>query len=330
MALPVTSITATNLYTSTIDQWLDDGALADDFFLSNPLAVRLIERDNVELDGGAAIRQNLIYASTPAGSHATGQPYDISLPQFMTYMRFPWTELYAALNLDELEQAQNEGEAAVIDYAMAQAEVAELSLFDLFGVQLYQTTPGPIDMLSLFSALQAYNSGSTYGGLTADTSAQGLAWAPNVTGRINTTGGPFSWDMLQATYGACTYGGIYPDLIITTQAIYNKMVTRAIPGQRWRSDDFKKVFGAEGIGFNRADVMVDQHCPAGYIFMLNTKYWKFVINRNRNFIRRSRNYGLQGFGIPVYNDSKSVDQIVVQCQLVNQSPRSSGYVSNAS
>src|SRR5271155_2003051 len=110
MALPVDSRTATNLYTSTIDQWLDSGALADDYFLSNPFAVRLIERDNVILDGGAYVRQNLIYSNTPAGSHATGTPYDISLPQFMTYMKWPWTELYAALNLDELEQAQNEGE----------------------------------------------------------------------------------------------------------------------------------------------------------------------------------------------------------------------------
>jgi hypothetical protein len=321
MALPVDSRTATNLYTSTIDQWLDSGALADDFFLSNPVAVRMIERDNVTLDGGAFVRQNLIYAATPAGSHATGTPYDISLPQFMTYMKFPWTELYAA---------QNEGEAAVVDYAMAQAEVAELSLFDLFGVQLYAASPGAIDLLSLFSALQAYNSGNSYGGLTADTSPQGVAWAPNIAGRINSTGGPFSWDMLQATYGACTYGNLEPDLIVTTQALYNKMVTRAIPAQRWRSDDLKKVFGAEGIGYNRADVMVDQHCPSGDIFVLNTKYWKLVINRNRNFIRRSRAYGLGGFGIPVFNDSKSVDQIVVQTQFVNQAPRTSGYISSVS
>lgn len=324
MALPVDSRTANNLVTSTIDSWLPD--LIDNFFLSNPLIARLISRNNVKLDGGYFVRQNLIYAGVGGGSHATGSPYDTSLKQWMTYMLFPWKELYAPLAMDEAEEARNQGAAAVIDYAMSLEKVAELSLFDTFGTQIYASSPGTNDIQSLITGLPGYNSSSTYGGLTADTSAQGLAISPNVTNHINTTGGQFSWDMFQNTYGACTYGAEEPDLIVTTQNVYNKALLRAIPAQRWRSEDLKKVFGAEGLGFNRADIMVDQHAPAGYAFFLNTKYWKLVINRNRAFIRRSSLYGLERF--PVYNDSLWVDQIVVQCQLVDSAPRLSGYISN--
>ena len=326
MALPVDSRTANNLVTSTIDAWLPD--LIDNFFLSNPLFARLLSRNNVKLDGGYFIRQNFIYAGVGGGSHATGTPYDTSIKPWMTYMLFPWTELYAPLAMDETEEARNEGASAVVDYAMSLEKVAELSLFDTFGTQLYNPTPSSIDMLSLISGLLAYNSGGTYGGITADTSAQGLAIAPNVANRINSTGGPFSWDMTQNTYGAVTYGGEEPDLIITTQVIYNKMVLRSIPAQRWRSEDLKKVYGAEGIGYNRADVMVDQHCGSGYIFFLNTKYWKLILNRNRSFIRRSSLYDLERF--PVFNDSMWVDQIVAQVQLVDVAPRLSGYISNVS
>lgn len=326
MALPSESVTLNNLAVSTIDSWLPD--LVDDFFVSNPLTARLLSRDNVILDGGYQIRQNLIYAGVGGGSHATGTPYDTSIKQFMTAMIFTWKELYAPLAMDELDNAKNQGAAAVVDYALSLQDVAELSLFDTFGTQVFQVTPGTNDLDSLITGIPNYNSSAVYGGITADTSAQGIAIAPNVTNRVNTSGGLFSWDMLQNTYGAVTYGDQEPDLIVTTQAIYNKMVLRAIPGQRWRSEDLKKVFGATGIGYNKADIMVDQHCPSGYIFCLNTKYWKLVLNRSRNFIRRSSLYGLNRF--PIYNDSQWVDQIVTQCDLVDTSPRLSGYISSVS
>lgn len=325
MALPVDSRTANNLVTSTIDAWLPD--LIDNFFRSNPLFARLLARNNVKLDGGYFIRQNFIYAGVGGGSHATGTPYDTNIKQWMTYMLFPWTELYAPLAMDETEEARNEGASAVVDYALSLEKVAELTLFDNFGAQIYSTAPGPIDLQTLIQGIPAYNSSSVYGGITADTSPQGLAIAPN-SGNVNTVGGSFSWDLVQALYGAATYGAEEPDLIVTTQALYNKMLLRAIPAQRWRSEDLKKVFGAEGLGYNRADIMVDQHAPSGYVFALNTKYWKLVLNRNRAFLRRSSLYGLERF--PVFNDSMWVDQIVAQCQLVDTSPRLSAYVSNVS
>lgn len=322
MALPVDSRTANNLVTSTIDTWLPD--LIDNFFKSNPLFARMLARNNVKLDGGYFVRQNLIYAGVGGGSHATGTPYDTSLKQWMTYLLFPWVELYAPLAMDEAEEARNQGAAAVVDYALSLEKVAELTLFDTFGTQLFAASPGAIDMNSLVTCIPGYNTGVTYGGIVADTSAQGTAIAPN-SGNVNTVGGAFSWDLMQTAYGAATYGSEEPDLIITTQALYNKMLLRAIPAQRWRSEDLKKVFGAEGLGFNRADIMVDQHCAAGYVFFLNTKYWKLVLNRNRAFIRRSSLYELERF--PVYNDSMWVDQIVTQCQLVDAAPRLSALVS---
>ena len=323
MALPVDTRTANNLVTSTIDTWLPD--LIDNFFKSNPLFARMLASNNVKLDGGYFVRQNLIYAGVGGGSHATGTPYDTSLKQWMTYMLFPWTELYAPLAMDETEEARNQGAAAVVDYALSLEKVAELTLFDTFGTQIFATAPGAIDLQTLIQGIPGYNSGSVYGGITADTSAQGLAIAPN-SGNVNTVGGPFSWDLMQTLYGAATYGAEEPDLIITTQAIYNKALLRAIPAQRWRSEDLKKVFGAEGLGYNRADIMVDQHCASGYIFMLNTKYWKLVLNRNRAFIRRSSLYDLERF--PIYNDSLWVDQIVAQCNLIDCAPRLSAYESS--
>lgn len=327
MALPVESNVANNLFTTTLDSIFEE--IQDGFFLDTPLTARLLEKDNVLLDGGAYVRQPFVYAGVGGGSHATGQAYDTSLKQVLSYMLFPWTELYAPLTYDEIEQAKNEGAAAIIDYALAIAEVAELTLKETFGIQIFNTSPNlPVDLQSLTTALVAYNSSSVYGGLTADTSAQGLVLAPNVTNRINTTGGPFSFDMLQNTVGACTYGKIKPDLIVTTQTIMNKMILRSIPAQRFTNEDRVRNFGADGINYNGSEVLVDQECNSGYIYVLNTRFWKMVLDRGRSFIRRSRDYGLTGRGFPIYNDSMSTDQLVCMCQLVANATRYSGYISN--
>ena len=329
MALAVDSRTANNLYTTTLDSMFED--IQDGYFLDTPFTARMLEQDNILLDGGAYVRQPFIYAGVGGGSHATGAPYDTQLKQVLSYMLFPWTELYAPITFDELEQAKNEGAAAIIDYAMAIGEVAVLTLKETFGVQIFATSPSlPVDLQSLTTALVAYNSSSTYGGVTADTSAQGLVLAPNVTNRINTTGGPFSFDMLQNTFGACTYGRMKPNLIVTTQVIYNKAVLRSIPAQRFTNEDRVRNFGADGINYNGADLMVDQECPSGYMYVLNTKFWKMVLNRGRAFIRRSRDYGFSGKGFPIFNDSMSTDQLVCACQLVANATRYSGFISSVS
>src|SRR5271166_4321162 len=117
MALPVDSRTANNLITSTIDTWLPD--LVDNFFVSNPLFVRLHTRDNIKREGGAFIRSNMIYGGVPAGAHQTGQQYNTTITQFMTYGLFQWCENYAALAMDEHDQAKNRGAAEIVDYALA-------------------------------------------------------------------------------------------------------------------------------------------------------------------------------------------------------------------
>lgn len=327
MALPVDSRVANNLFTTTIDAFLEE--IQDGFFLDTPLTARLFSTDNIKLDGGAYVRQPFIYAGVGGGSHATGVPYDTQLKQVLSYMLFPWTEIYAPLTFDEIEQAKNEGAAAVIDYAQAIANVAELTLKETFGVQIFNTAPNlPIDLQSITTALVAYNSAAQYGGLTADTSPQGLALAPNVANRINTTGGPFSFDMLQNTVGACTYGRLKPDLIVTTQLILNKMILRSIPAQRFTNEDRVRNFGADGITYNGSDVMVDQECPAGFIFVINSRFMRLVLHRTRAFMRRSREYGFTGKGFPFFNDSMSTDQIVVLAQLCFLATRYSGYISN--
>lgn len=319
MALPVDSRQANNLMTSTIDAWLPD--LVDNFFLSNPLFIRLRTRDNIKRDGGAFIRANMIYGPVPAGAHQTGTPYNTDITQFMTYALLNWVENYGALAMDEHDQAKNRGAAEVIDYALALQEVAEMSLAQTVGQQLYSNGTAPTSIDGLLTAIQPTGA-TTYGGIARDGSAQGKAVTqPNV----NAVGGPFSWDLLQDAFGGATIGREKPDLILTSQKIWNRILTRIIPQQRFASEDLKAV-GMDAINYNGADIVVDQQIPEGYIFVLNSKWLKFVTLEGYDFVRRSSLYDLPKF--PIANDSKWVDQVVMYANLVVQSPRLQNWISN--
>jgi len=42
--------------------------------------------------------------------------------------------------------------------------------------------------------------------------------------------------------------------------------------------------GFSGINFNgHCEIIVDNHCPSGTIFFINSDFWNFILNRKKNF-----------------------------------------------
>uniref|UniRef100_A0A6M3K3D9 Putative capsid protein n=1 Tax=viral metagenome TaxID=1070528 RepID=A0A6M3K3D9_9ZZZZ len=143
-------------------------------------------------------------------------------------------------------------------------------------------------------------------------------------GQVNSTGGVFSMDMLQARYGACSDGPLQPDLIITTQAIYDKIWLRVQPQQRGNLENtpgLAKV-GFSGISFNKATIVVDKYCPAGYIFVLNTDFWKLVVHKKRNMSWTEKK-------VPINQDAWT-RQLLWMGALLCVGPRWNGYISSVS
>jgi hypothetical protein len=103
-------------------------------------------------------------------------------------------------------------------------------------------------------------------------------------GNVNTTGGAFDMDMLQGIYGDCCDGAVQPDLIVTTQDIYDKIWLRVQPTQRGNLDNTPGLanIGFSGIKFNNATIVVDSYCNSGYIYVLNTDFWRLVVHKKRN------------------------------------------------
>ena len=84
-------------------------------------------------------------------------------------------------------------------------------------------------------------------------------------------------------YGACTIDNDQPDLIVTTQAIYDAYETSLQANKRFAGSDDIANAGFDSLRFKGASVVVDSHCPAGHMYFLNTNYLDFKCHQDRNF-----------------------------------------------
>lgn len=145
------------------------------------------------------------------------------------------------------------------------------------------------------------------GGITAGNVASGSGWWAGKLGSFelmsfkrdytNDTGA-FSWSdaislntsnvahmtvAMTRMYGALTKDNDQPDLIVTTQAIYDAYETSLQANKRFAGDDAIANAGFDSLRFKGATVVVDSHCPAGHMYFLNTNYLDFKVHQDRNF-----------------------------------------------
>ncbi|MFQ5757183.1 MAG: phage major capsid protein [Acidiferrobacterales bacterium] len=318
MALPLDNRQIEDIASTTVDQRLP--TIADNFFTGSPLFVRLRSRHNVVLDGGDKVRQTLIYQGLPGGSYGVGDNFDTSRRNILEQLIFNWKRYYVNITVEGLEDLQNAGASRVIDLVSTKLDVAELDMIQNVGGDLFGQGGGNL-LTGLRAAVDNGDLVSSYGGITrSSTAAEGKA----VRGNVDTTGGVFSLALMNSTMmGTGTgpaIGREKPDLIVTTQTIFNKWWERSQPSERNSGGEDLRKIGFDTIRFNGADVVVDPQVPSGQVYFLNTKFVKLVIHKMRNFTFRG--------WFNTSNRDERVGQVLWAGELVVPSPRMQAFVSS--
>jgi hypothetical protein len=314
MANPTDGRTLADVAATTVDAYLP--GLVDNFFNSNPLWLRLASKERVLLDGGDQIRQSIIYTGMTAGSYSANDTFDIQRVQTKTVMLFDWSQYYCNLTIDGRTMLKNEGGATkVMDLVEAEMETARITLADTLGTDLYLDGTGNANkaLLGLIAGIDAGSNVASYGGITRSANgAQGTA----VQGVVNTTGGALNLPLLNSIMGSATIQPARPDLIMTTQSMWDKVWDRVQPQQRFPVgpgfEDLAKI-GYNAINFNGAAVVPDSKCASGNMWFLNTDYIKLIIHKSRDF-------HFTGFQKPA-NQDVLVGQILFAGQLIVVAPR---------
>lgn len=315
MGLPSDSRQLADIAATTLDTYLKD--LVENVFNSNALWVRLASRDRIMLDGGDKIRQSIIYDKLNSDWYTGLDEFDVTRKLTKVPLIFTWKQAYANISIDGLSMLQNSGAAKVIDLVETEMETAKLTISDMLGTGVFGDGTGTVTSAKaldgLLVAVDDSTNYSTYGGVSRATAdAVGLA----IRGIYNATGGTFSLPAVNTEFGRATIQPEKPDLLCTTQTLWNKFWERVQPSQRTPSgpgfDDLARI-GFDTINFNGAAVTVDSHCATGYLFGLNTKNVKLLVHRDRDF-------HFTGFKIPINQDA-IVGQILWAGNLVVPSPR---------
>ena len=314
MALPTDSRQLADVAASAVDSYLP--GLIDLFFNSNAMWVRLASKERAILDGGDLIRQPILYDKLNAGSYSGLDTFDISRRPTKTVLQFDWAQYYVNLTVDGRTILKTSGSGTkILDLVEAEMETARITLADLLGTDAYLDGTGNANkaIQGLIAGIDSGTNVATYGGISRN---DGSVQATAVQGNLNTTGGALSLALVNTGMGSATIQPHRPDLIVTTQALWDRFWERSQPSQRTPSgpgfDDLARV-GFSAINFNGAAVVVDSHAASGNLWLLNTDFIKLLIHKDRDF-------QFTGFQKPTNQDAL-LGQILWAGQLVIQAPR---------
>ena len=252
----------------------------EQIFIGNAILTKLLAKSQVVFDSGLKIAQPVVYGKLASGSYSGTDTFDITYKQTQTFAEWDWKSHYVNITIPGEDLAKVEGDEKIIGLLQSKMETATLTAHDDFITMFVGdgTGNGSKDFDGFLNGADDGTTYDTYGGISR---ASNSWW----DGVVDSTGGATTVDLINSTIGSITIAQKKPDLAFTTQAIYDKLWARVQPQQRYLDGKSSLAqVGFTGINFNgHMEVIVDGHIPSGYMFLVNTDYWKLVMNRKRNF-----------------------------------------------
>ena len=293
--------------------------LVDNIFKANAFLAALRKYDGIDYqDGGERIQQPLMYEQNDSFKSYRGyEQLEVKPQDGITSAFFPWCEVGGTITISRREERQNSGEAALLNLLKSKIMQAEMSLKATINNQLILGTvssatfvPGnsakDINPLGYFLRKDRTtdpSSGGTVGGIAAASYSWwrnrsvyfgGAAAAYDDAGAAITT-----WKGLQVylyrLYNWCTRGadGSGPNIALCNQETY-EAYENSLNIQKIYLDEDLVSMGFDNIKLKGAVLLWDELVPdidsgtaaltTGSIFMLNTKFYKLIIDKETDFI----------------------------------------------
>lgn len=272
--------------------------LIDEISLSSVLLNRLMSK--AKGIGGSGIEFPVRYAYnynigtiTPHGS------YDYVVPSRASKGYEDFVPLEQMLAYSGLEHDRNMSTAEnlkAVDDILEQVEQAKITMRHYMAQSVYgdgtayivdastnrtiDPFPGLLHILSTSNTVHGISQ-TDYPWFRVGRSAAGSAtWATFVS---SSTAATYVQILLQSAIGDATVNGEGPDLIVTTSVIRDAIEYTMLSNQRWVDVDNRAGIGWNALLYRDIPIVVDDECPSGYIFVLNTNHLYLGYNKNAWF-----------------------------------------------
>jgi hypothetical protein len=246
--------------------------LTDNVFSARPLTYWLMDKGRIRmLDGGTKIVEPLIYGQNSTVASYSGYDTVSLTPQSgISAAEYDWKQYAASIAISGIEEAKNNGEAEIINLLEAKIMQAEESMREGFNQMFFADGTG--NSGKNWNGLgNLIESGNTVGGIDSS-SGQGNDWWRSYE---ENTAGALTLAQMATAYNSVSLGNDHPDLILTTQTLFEKYEALLQPQLRY-TDTKTADAGFQNLLFKAAPVTYDVHCTAGVVYFLNSKYLTLV------------------------------------------------------
>ena len=258
-----------SLLSTTLANYRDQ--LTDNIFTARPLTNHLMENGRVRmLDGGTKIVEPLIYGqNSTVGSYAGYDTISLTAQEGISAAEYEWRQYAASIAISGIEEAKNNGEAAIVNLLEAKIMQAEESMRESFNQMFFAdgTGNGGKDWNGLGNLVDAT---TAVGGI--DPTATGNSWWGSYE---EGTAGALSLADMATAYNSVSVGNDHPDMVLTTQTLFEKYESLLQPQLRY-TDAKTADAGFQNLLFKSAPVVYDVHAPVGTMFFINSKYLTLV------------------------------------------------------
>ena len=257
--------------------------LTDTVYKNSPVLTRLKSKRRFDFTGGRTIMHNIMYAELKGGAYQRGQAFDTSAVETDTALQFNVKNYYVNVTIYGQDQVLNRGPEAAMSFVASKMINASGKMAKMIGVNLYGDgglTPtaggslnSTIDIDGFTAAIDDGTNYPMYGGITRANIATG---ANNGINAYYANPTAFSLGAVQTAYGSAWFGIEKPDMLCTTQPVWDAFWNKLQPQQRFNDETSDVHVGFRSFFWNGAQVVVDQYLPvlAGNYTMygLNTSY----------------------------------------------------------
>ncbi|CAB4135958.1 hypothetical protein UFOVP1549_11 [uncultured Caudovirales phage] len=257
------------LLSTTLANYRDQ--LTDNIFTARPLTYFLQDKGRIRmLNGGTKIVEPLIYgANSTVKSYSGYDSIALTNQTGITSAEYEWKQYAASIAISGIEEAKNNGEQEIINLLEAKIMQAEESMREGFNQMFFADGTG--------------NSGKDWNGLGNIVEASGTVGGINraTTGNEywksyeENTATALTLAQLSTAYNSVSVGNDHPDMVLTTQTLFEKYEALLQPQLRY-TDTRTADAGFQNLLFKAAPVVYDEHCTAGIVYFLNSKYLTLV------------------------------------------------------
>lgn len=260
------------------------------------------------LSGGTFISRGLFYQEGPGGPYSGTEALDGSEVDQHTVANFAWKFYFASMAYRNQDKLMNSGPTALADHIASSVMYARETLQNHLGTGLHSDGSANTKHITGLRAAVT-GSGTTYGGISKTTNAW---WRATVDSTTTTLTIP----AMRTMKGTITFKQKRPTMGLTTDAIYNIYYGLLQPQQRFMDPGLASG-GFDNVVFERMPLVVDDHCPANYLYMLRPEDFDLCYHTAENFRFRP-------FMEPVYQPQVRVAYFLWAGNLTCKSCRSQG------